>query len=73
MQLKKKIKGDTLASACYTSDGLALRLTGDGDKFMNSIALVEQVDGEIRLVLFDDAIARYGVKIEHENVNPEEW
>ena len=73
MQLKKKIKGSTLASACYTTDGIALRLTGDGDKFMNSIVLVEQVDGEIRLVLFDDAIARYGIKIEHENVNPENW
>ena len=72
MQLNKKL-GDNLATACYTSDGLALRLSGKDDKFANSIALVEVVDGEIHLVLFDDAIKRYGIKIEHENIAPEKW
>jgi hypothetical protein len=73
MQLKKKITTDTLASACYTSDGLALRLSGKDDNFMNSIALVEYVDGKLRLTLFDDAIERYGIEVAHENVNPNEW
>ena len=73
MQLKKKIKDGVVAGAFYTSDGVSLSLAVDGDRFLNSIALVEQVNGEIRLVLFDDAIARYGIKIEHENVAPEVW
>lgn len=73
MKLQKKISTDTLASACYTQDGLALRLSGKDDKFANSIALVEVVDGKLRLVLFDDAIARYGIKVEHENIAPETW
>ncbi len=73
MQLKKKITNDTLATACYTSDGIALRLSGKDDKLMNSIAIVEYVDGELLLTLFDDAIDRYGVKINHENIGPEVW
>lgn len=73
MQLKKKITNDVLASGCYTSDGLALRLNGKGDNFMNSIAVIECVDGELHLVLFDDAIEHYGIKVQHENVNPENW
>jgi hypothetical protein len=31
------------------------------------------VDGELHLVLFDDAIERYGIKVEHENVAPKVW
>ena len=73
MQLKKKITNDTLAAACYTSDGIALRLSGKDDKLMNSIAIVEYVDGKLRLTLFDDAIERYGIEVAHENVNPKEW
>ena len=73
MQLKKKIKDGVVAGAFYTQDGIALRLAGKDDKFMNSIALVECVDGELRLTLFDDAIQRYGIKIQHENVSPVEW
>ena len=72
MKLNKKL-GDNLAIASYTSDGLALRLSGKDDKFANSIALVELVDGELHLSLFDDAIERYGIKIVHENVAPEVW
>jgi hypothetical protein len=34
---------------------------------------VECVDGELHLVLFDDAIERYGIKVEHENAAPEVW
>jgi hypothetical protein len=73
MQLNKKINDNTLASACYAGEGIAMRISGKGDKFANSIAIVECVDGELRLTLFDDAIERYGVKIQHENVNPEIW
>ena len=73
MELKKKIKKDTLAGARYAGEGIALSISGNGDKYMNSIALVECVDGELRLVLFDDAIERYGIKVEHENVAPKVW
>ena len=73
MELKKKIKKDTLAGARYAGDGIALSISGNGDKYMNSIALVECVDGELHLVLFDDAIERYGIKVEHENVAPKVW
>lgn len=73
MQLKKKIGDNALAGAQYTDNGIALRLSGNGDKYMNSIALVEVADGELRLTLFDDAIERYGIKVQHENVNPERW
>lgn len=73
MQLKKKINNNYLAGAQYTENGIALRLSGKDDKHMNTIAIVEVVDGELRLALFDDAIERYGVKIQHENVDPEIW
>ena len=73
MELKKKIKNDTLAGARYAGEGIALSISGNGDKYMNSIALVENVDGELCLTLFDDAIERYGIKIRHENVDPEKW
>lgn len=73
MQLKKKINDTTLAGAAYTSEGIALRLSGNGDKYMNSIALVECVSGVLTLTIFDDAVERYGIKIRHENVSPEEW
>jgi hypothetical protein len=56
-------------------DNVSFILSGsdNGDKYMNSIALVECVDGELHLVLFDDAIERYGIKVEHENAAPEVW
>lgn len=73
MRLNKKIKDDILAGAQYTENGIALRLSRNGDKFMNSVALIECVNGEIRLTIFDDAVERYGVKIQHEEVRPKEW
>jgi hypothetical protein len=73
MELKKKIKNDTLAGARYAGEGIALSISGNGDKYMNSIAIVENVDGKLRLTLFDDAIERYGIQIRHENVEPENW
>lgn len=73
MQLNKKLNGDTLAVARYAEDGIALSLSGKEDKYANSIAILECVDGKLRLTLFDDAIERYGVEIGHENVNPEIW
>lgn len=73
MQLKKKMAADKLASSCYTTDGLALRLSQDDDRYMNSVAVLETVGGEIRLVIFDDSIDRYGIKICHEKINPEMW
>lgn len=73
MRLNKKINDDTLTCARYAGAGIALSISGKGDKYTNSIALVECVDGELRLTLFDDALERYGVKIQHETTNPEEW
>ena len=73
MQLNKKLNGDTLAVARYAEDGIALSLSGKEDKYANSIAILECVDGKLRLTLFDDAIERYGVEISHENVEPENW
>ena len=73
MQLNKKLNGDTLAVARYAEDGIALSLSGKEDKYANSIAILECVDGKLRITLFDDAIERYGVEIGHENVKPEIW
>ncbi len=73
MQLNKKLNGDTLAVARYAEDGIALSLSGKEDKYANSIAILECVDGKLRLTLFDDAIERYGVEINDENVEPENW
>ena len=73
MQLNKKLNGDTLAVARYAEDGIALSLSGKEDKYANSIAILECVDGKLRLTLFDDAIERYGVEIGHENTKPEIW
>lgn len=73
MQLNKKLNGDTLAVARYAEDGIALSLSGKEDKYANSIAILECVDGKLRLTLFDDAIERYGVEIDHENAKPEIW
>ena len=74
MQLKKKISDELMAAASYTeSNGIALRVTGKDDRYLNSVALIECVDGELRLTLFDDAIDHYGIKIAHEKTNPETW
>lgn len=73
MQLNKKLNGDTLAVARYAEDGIALSLSGKEDKYANSIAILECVDGKLRLTLFDDAIEHYGVEIGHENAKPEIW
>jgi hypothetical protein len=73
MQLNKNLNGDTLAVARYAEDGIALSLSGKEDKYANSIAILECVDGKLRLTLFDDAIERYGVEINDENVEPENW
>jgi len=73
MRLNKKLNDETLAVARYAEDGIALSISGKGDKYANSIALVECVDGKLRLTLFDDAIERYGIEIGHENIAPEIW
>jgi hypothetical protein len=73
MRLSKKLNDETMCVARYAEDGIALSISGKDDKYANSIAFVECVDGEIHLTLFDDAIERYGVKIRHENVDPEIW
>ena len=73
MELKKKINDQTLTGAQYTNNGIALRVKAGDDKFLNSVALIETVDGKVRLTLFDDAIQRYGIEVAHENINPKEW
>ena len=73
MDLKKKINPDTLAGAHYLPDGIALGISQKNDKFMNSVAILECVDGELRLTIYDDAIQRYGLKVKHANINPKEW
>ena len=71
--LKKRLNDKTMAGAQYTENGIALRVTTDEDRHLNSVALVETVDGKIRLTLFDDAIQRYGIEIYHENIDPVDW
>lgn len=73
MQLNKKLNGETLAIARYAGPGIALSVSGKGDKNANSVAIIECVDGKLRLTLFDDAIERYGIEIGHENIDPEIW
>lgn len=73
MRLNKKFNNEVTASARYVADGISLSMSGKDDWYANSIAVVECVDGEIRLTLLDDAIERYGVKINHENIAPATW
>ena len=73
MQLKKKLNDKALAGADYTENGIALRVKVKDDKYMNSVAIIEVVDGKPRLTIFDDTLERYGIEVAHETVSPEVW
>lgn len=73
MMLKKKLTEKTLASATYIENGIALRASTKGDKYLNAVAILEVVDGKPQLVIFDNAVKRYGLSVKHEISTPEEW
>ena len=73
MRLAKRLENGMVVSAHYNDNGLTLCLTNKEDKFSNPIAIVEEVNGETHLVLVDNALQRYGVKITHEDITPKEW
>jgi hypothetical protein len=73
MQLKKKLSEDKLAIASYANEGIALRISGKDDKFANSVALLENINGKLYITLFDNVIDRYDIEIRHENTTPKEW
>lgn len=73
MNLKKRIDDTHVVGARYLEKGISLCLTREGDNYLNTIASIELVNGKPTLILFDDAIERYGLGIEHENIDPEMW
>ena len=73
MELKKKLTEQELAVAQYTDKGIALRVNAKGDRYMNAVAIIETVNGKLRLTLFDDAIKRYGIEVASETINPKVW
>lgn len=73
MELKKRIKDDTVVSAEYLSTGLRLRITRTGDHYRNAVADLKLEGGELVLAVFKDTLDRYGIKVVEDNISPEEW
>ena len=71
--IRKKLSKDITASASTFPVGVALRVKGPGDKYDNSVAAIELVDGKPVLTLFDGAIGHYGIEVRHDDIQVNEW
>jgi len=73
MELKKRIAKDIVVSADYLDDGICLRITKDGDKHRNSVAILSFKDGSPQLTVFTDTMEHAGIKCKTERINPKQW
>jgi len=73
MELKKRIKDDTVVSAEYLANGLRIRITRNGDHYRNAVVDVKFDGGEMLLAVFKDTLDHYGIKVVEDNILPEEW
>lgn len=73
MELKKRIKDDTVVSADYLSNGLRIRITRTGDHYRNAVVDVKFDGDQMVLAVFKDTLDRYGIKVVEDNISPEEW
>ena len=73
MELKKRIKDDTVVSAEYLSGGLRIRITRDGDHYRNAVVDVKFDGNKMVLSVFKDTLDHYGIKVVKDNVLPERW
>lgn len=73
MELKKRIKDDTVVSADYLSNGLRIRIMQTGDHYRNAVVDVKFDGDKMVLAVFKDTLDHYGFKVVKDNVLPERW
>lgn len=73
MELKKRIKDDTVVSAEYMSKGIRICISRKGDHYRNSVVNVKFENGEMIMTVFKDTLEHYGIKVVEDNISPEKW
>lgn len=73
MELKKRIKDDTVVSADYLSNGLRIRIMRTGDHYRNAVVDVKFDGDKMVLAVFKDTLDHYGINVVENNILPEVW